>query len=258
MDEQNNSGYRNDGSFGDSGNDSWQNAPNGNNYGSNQGYSGNPNNQPYYDPNNYQYNNGWGGNPYQNYPNQWDVQPNQKNGYGFSVAALVISLVNLLVFRSLLTFIALPLCIVFTVVAFKKNGQGKAMAVISLVISFISALIFGLLIAVFVKAYPEFKYYAQNKDEIIQEYRETGKIPEYFKKYDSPEYDDFWKASGYGSFRAFFDDFIDGNYERWDSNPFYGDFDDDYDDKYGDDHDDDTDEEYDEGYDDDGEELVIL
>lgn len=248
MDEQNNFGSGNNGSFGSSTNASWQNSPNnGNNYGNGNGYGNNPNGQPYNDPNNYgQYNNGYGGNPYQQYPNQWDVQPNQKTGYGFAVASLVISLVNLFIFGTLLSFIALPLCILFTIIAFKKKGQGKGMAVAGLIISIISSLILVFCIYFFADVFKDMSYFVENEKQIIEEYHETGKVPDRFKKYGKPAYDKFWEVSGYDSFEKFFDEFIDeadGEYDEYD---------------YDDDDDDDYDDDYDEEYDDDGEELVIL
>lgn len=159
-----------------------------NNYGYQNGYNGGY-------PQNYQpvYNNGYGA-----------VRQNTAKNSGLAIASFIIAVVNLVVFRTLLSVIAVPLSIVFAIISLAKKRTGTGFAIAGIVISVISAVIIGSAIAVFVRLYPDAKYFVQNEETIVQEYMENGTIPEYYEKYNAPKYNKYWKAMGCKDFNEFF------------------------------------------------------
>ena len=250
MDEQNKFGFSNEGSFGDSGTDKWEETPH------------NPYNVPhksadYADENDLQSGQPiseikeHGNYPDQFYPDKWETQPDEENGYGFAILAFVTALINLLLLKSLLTIISLPLCIIFTVIVFRTKGQGKILAVLSIIISAVSAIICTLFAYILINAVPDFKYFIKNDNEIVSNYLENGTIPGRFSKYKNSKYDKYWEINGYDDFEDFFDDFVRHKYPEHNDDFDYDENDDseDSDDPYFDD---------DDEIDDDGEDLVIL
>lgn len=128
---------------------------------------------------------------------------------GLATASFIISLVNLIFFAFTLSFILSPISIILGVVSLVKRQGGKAFAVLGIVISSVSIVIFGIVMSVFVKVYPDMEYFIRNDTAIISEFEESGEIPEQFDKYRSPEYDKYWKKSGLKNFDEFFAFFID-------------------------------------------------
>ena len=55
----------------------------------------------------------------------------QKKRIGFALAALLISGINFLVFSSFLSFIAVPLALIFAIISLAKHHGGKPMAIIA-------------------------------------------------------------------------------------------------------------------------------
>lgn len=181
----------------------------------NNGYNGGNdyNNGGY---NNYNDQNGYGSNrtPYYpdgpfrgDYRDQNDMMPERK-GAGLAIASFVISLVNLILCCTSLTFIAAPLCIIFSIVSLVKKCKGTAFAVIGLIVSVISLAIFAYYGIIVYKVTPDFMYFTANSNSIIADYDRDGTIPERFEKYRDPKYDKYWKRSGYKSFDDFFEAFI--------------------------------------------------
>jgi len=262
MDEHNNSGYDNKGTF-RNGSEDWsenkqqeysnqynheQHDPyeKSGNYGnqpnSNNMYNGYPNgNMPNYGYN--QYNGG--------YPDRWNVQPDEKTGNGFAVASFAIALLNMLFFKSLFSIITVPVCIILGILCFAKHGRGKGFAVAGMIISVISACICAFYIAFIVQIYPDIKYFMENDTQIVTEFVEEGTIPDRYKKYLDPKFDKYWKSAGFDSFNEIFGKFIEGYLgqptESRKTQPYtdyYEDETEEYEDDYGFDHD--------------GEELVVL
>lgn len=181
-----------------------------NNYNNNQYNNGNQ-----YDNGN-QYNNGYNGNNpftgnYNGYPqnNMYgdNGMPEQK-GSGFAVAAFVISLVNLILCCTCLSVVTVPLCLIFALITLIGKRRGKGFAIAAIVISVISAIFFVYYGYIVYKVTPDFIYFAENQNQIIEEYDRDGSIPERFEKYRDPKYDKYWDRMGYDSFDEFFDKMI--------------------------------------------------
>ena len=132
-----------------------------------------------------------------------------KKSIGPALAALLVSIANFFIFGSFFTFISLPAVIILTVVVYKKDLGGKPMAIIAIVISIISALIFAFYVAICVKLAPDIKYFAKNGREIVYNYDEYGEIPERYEKYKDSKYDALWKHMGFDDFEDFFSSVVD-------------------------------------------------
>ena len=72
-----------------------------------------------------------------------------------------------------------------------------------------SALFFAYYGYLVYKVAPDFVYFAENQNQIIEEYDRDGSIPERFEKYRDPKYDKYWDRMGYKSFDEFFDKLIE-------------------------------------------------
>ncbi len=137
---------------------------------------------------------------------------NQQNGtkskIGFAVTSLVLGIVSLLLCCCGLSLIAAPLSIIFGIIAIikKHNGLGFAIAGISVSVVMLIAT------TLFLIAYGEYIYdyfrFVGNSYEIIEEYQETGELPDYLEKYNGEEYEYFWNSGGYDDFDDFLDEFI--------------------------------------------------
>lgn len=142
-------------------------------------------------------------NIYGGYTNGQVVPDSQRTG--LAIAAFCISLINFIVFRSVLSFIAVPVSLIMAIVSLKKRRGGKPFSIIAIVVSSLSTILFAFYVMIMVKIYPDMKYLTDNFTSITSEYKESGAIPEYYDKYRAPEYDDYWKQLGVNSFDEFFE-----------------------------------------------------
>jgi hypothetical protein len=201
----NNGGYNNGGYN----NNGYGSGYNNNGYGSN-GYNSNGYNNNGYGSSGYNnggYNNG------QNFGYNSDYEPEQRGGAGLAIASFVLSLVNLLLCCTLLSIITVPLCLIFSIISLVKKRKGTAFAIIGLIIALISGALFayrGVMVYRFFSdgVWSDFVYFAENEEQIIEDYERDGTIPDRYDKYRSPKYDKIWKDSGFEDFDDFFDQFI--------------------------------------------------
>lgn len=142
--------------------------------------------------------------PYNNF--QPIQQP--KKPVGFAVTSFVLSLANILL-CCCMTYILAPLSIIFGSVSIATKRGGKGLAVAGIVIS--SLTIIAMLVSniVFKDVNDDFVTFAQNYQYYIDEYDETGEVPEEFQKYGDPKYDRFWHAMGFSGFDEFYGMFIE-------------------------------------------------
>lgn len=189
-----------------------------------------------------QYNNPYDYNQY-NTPFQQPQKP-----MWASITSFVLSLVNI-IFCCCGTYVFAPLSIIFGIVSLAKKWAGKGLAIagviissITLVITIASSIVMN---TVFKEPYEDMMKFVINADKYVQEYQETGDVPEDFQKYCDPEYDGWWKSMGYDSFEDFYDDYMEGfmsgyqssggnRYNNYDDD-YYDDDDDDYNDRFFDD-----------------------
>lgn len=145
--------------------------------------------------------------------NQYGQPQPQKKPLWASVTCFVLSLVNI-VLCCCTTYLFAPVSIVFGIVSLVKKWAGKGFAVAGIIISslslvamIVSSVLFN---TAFREPYEDMMRFAMSPDQYIEEYQETGEVPDDFKKYCDPEYDSWWKFMGYDSFDAFFDDYMKG------------------------------------------------
>lgn len=128
---------------------------------------------------------------------------------GLAIASFVISIINFIFCAFSCSFILSPVAIILGIVSLVKKQGGKPFAIIGIVISVISLIVFGWFTSIFMKIYPDMEYFIKNDTAIISEFEETGEIPEQFEKYRSPEYDSYWAAMQCDDFDEFFEIFIE-------------------------------------------------
>ena len=109
------------------------------------------------------------GNQYGMMPPPAPVQEKGK-GVGFAVAAFIIALVNLVFCGGVFSIIAVPLSLVFAIVSLASHRRGKAFAIISIVVSVLSSVVFGFYVMFYVKIMPDIVYFSNHYQEIIDEY----------------------------------------------------------------------------------------
>ena len=143
--------------------------------------------------------------------NQYN-QP-QKKPIWTAVTSFVLSLVNI-VLCCCTTYVFAPLSIVFGMVSLAKKWAGKGLSIAGIIISSVSLvmmIILSVLInTTFREPYQDMMKFTKSPDRYIEEYQETGEVPEDFSKYCDTEYDNWWKFMGYDSFEDFFDDYVHG------------------------------------------------
>ncbi len=101
------------------------------------------------------------------------------------------------------------LAFVSGIISLVSHRDGKGFAITGIIISafMILPLIFSL-ICVNTPYYKDMIKFTLNAQEYIDEYEETGEVPEDFEKYNDPKYDWLWQSMGMNSFSDFYGQFI--------------------------------------------------
>lgn len=158
---------------------------------------------------------------YQNEYNQYGQQPIiEKKSKAFSVMSMVFGIICVVCcvcvgFSLILALLALMFGILSVVG--KKGGKGMAISgiilgAVGLIIQIIILVRMWVLIPYFGDIYSDIQYFVENDNEIIEEFEESGELPDRFDKYEEGELGEFFDET-YGGFDVFFDDFIDGYLE---------------------------------------------
>ncbi len=134
---------------------------------------------------------------------------------GLATASFIISLLNLIFCACMGSFITAPVSIILGAVSLATHRGGKVFAILGIVISVISAVLFGLFFYVCMKISPDLMYFQENSTEIISEYEADGTIPEQFEKYRSSDYDKYWNAMGCNDFDGFFKVWVEAYKRRY-------------------------------------------
>ncbi|MBR6791849.1 MAG: DUF4190 domain-containing protein [Ruminococcus sp.] len=132
---------------------------------------------------------------------------------GFAVASLVLGILSVLCCCCGMTVILAPLSIIFGIIALVKRHGGKPMAIVGVVLSTL-AIIATIALSIFIneKLGPyidDYMKFIQNAPQVIEEYNETGELPDYLEKYRGEEYKEFWQEGGFDDFDDFFSQFVD-------------------------------------------------
>ena len=163
----------------------------------------------------YQYNN--------NFQEYNMMQKPPKKSIALALTGFIISLTTMLmccctlfpavsVFLFIVSLFAMIMCIVS--LCTKKGGKGFAIA--GILISAMMCVVYLLSFTVFKGVNDDMVAFSRNPQKYIDDYHETGEIPEEFSEYTDPKYDAFWKASGYDGFEEFYKQFI----EQYDTQGF--------------------------------------
>jgi len=127
----------------------------------------------------------------------------------------VIPAVGMFLFA--VSFAALLLCILS--LCLKKGGT--AFAVVGAVISLMMCVVYLLSFTVFKGINEDVLTFSQDPQKYINDYHETGEIPEEFSEYSDPKYDWVWKSMDLESFEDFYKEFIE-QYDQQYSSYSYG------------------------------------
>lgn len=150
----------------------------------------------------------YGGNnipPYYNSNRQPMMQPPVRKKTGLAVGAFCAALANFLAFRSILSFICVPIAMIMAIVSLKKHYDAKGLSIAAIIISLLSTVVFAVYVVIGIKLYPEIEYFSENKKAIITEYEKTGTAPEHYDKFRGNEYNFIWSNLGVDDFDDFFD-----------------------------------------------------
>lgn len=179
--------------------------------------------------------NDYGQNPYNNpyYNNQQPKKP-----IWAAVVSFVLGIVNI-VFCCCMTYVLAPISLIFGIVSLAKKWAGKGLAVAGVIISSVTLVITIAFSVILKEPYEDMMKFVMNADKYVEEYQETGDVPDDFKKYCDPKYEGWLKSMGYDSFEDFYDDYMEGfisNYKGYGgtyNNDYNNSYDNDYNDSYG-------------------------
>lgn len=160
--------------------------------------------------NNY-YSNETNNNDYNNvYYNDEELNQNDHKSRGLAITSLVLGIVSMVLCCCGLGVIAAPLSIIFAIIALvSKKCGGKGMAAAGLIMSIITIIFTIYCYLAFGEYVKDYFRFCTEYPSIIEEYEETGELPDYLEKYRGEEFEDFFEASGYGDFDGFFEAIID-------------------------------------------------
>ncbi len=123
---------------------------------------------------------------------------------GLAIAAFVLSLVNCFCCCCYGSPILATLSIIFAIVSLAKNRGGKPFAIIGLVLSTLGMLVFAGTFYSYGDLLIDMMKVSFDPNPYIEEYKETGEIPEEFEKYNESPYKEFFEYSQYGSFENYY------------------------------------------------------
>lgn len=162
--------------------------------------------------NNYN-NNNYGGyqsnDQYGGYDSNYDMPHDERRGPGFAIASFVLALVNIIPCCTCLSIVTVPLCLIFSIISLVQKRKGKGFAITGIVLSVLAGILFAYYGFIIYKVMPDYMYFIENQQQIVEDYDRDGTIPERYEKYRDPKYDKYWKKDGYDSFDEFFDKFIE-------------------------------------------------
>lgn len=135
------------------------------------------------------------------------VEP-KKGKTGLAVASLVLGIIGLVCCCCGLGYIAAPIALILGIISLVKGFGGKGMAIAGVILSAITAIVlifFTISCAEYIKVY--FKFVSE-ANEVIQEFEETGELPDYLDQFNGEEYKEFWNEAGFEDFSDYFSQVI--------------------------------------------------
>lgn len=133
--------------------------------------------------------------------------PNPKSGRtGFAITALVMGILSLLLCCCYgLGVVFAVIGLIFGIISLATKRGGKGMAITGVILSVITVVAVSIVVAVAMPHVKAIVRFSGEADKVIEQYNETGELPDYLEVYRGEEYDEFWESSGYKSFDGFFE-----------------------------------------------------
>lgn len=114
----------------------------------------------------------------------YDNGNGNNNKKGLAVAALILGILSLvLICTFCIPFLTAPIAIILAIISLVKKQAGKGMAIAGLIISAISLIIVGIMAGVFMPYTDDIMEWSENREEIVEEYRENGTIPDNIQEF---------------------------------------------------------------------------
>lgn len=199
----NNNGYNN-GNYNNAGYNNG-NYNNGGGYNNNGNYNGNGYNNGNYNNNDVYYDIGDG-----SYDPNYRGYDDPKSGKtGLAVASLILGIIGFICCCCGFGYVLAPLSIILGIISLATHRGGKGFAVTGIILSAITIIILVIFALVYGPIARDYIRFVSEADKVIEEYAETGELPDYLDKYNDPKYKDFWESNGYKNFNDFLDDLID-------------------------------------------------
>ena len=127
---------------------------------------------------------------------------------GMSIVALVFGILSIVV-CGCGAFIFAPISIILSIIALATHRGAKPAAIIGMILSILSILIIVVIGVVYKEPMEDLIKFSSNAEQYVEMYKATGEVPDEFKKYEDPKYDEIWKGSNMNSFEEFYADLID-------------------------------------------------
>ena len=147
--------------------------------------------------------------------NYYRIPEKQPKKLGFALCSFIFSLLPILlcccnVYPAVTVFLLLVsvLSLVLGIISLASHRDGKGFAITGIIIS--AFMIVSLLFSLIFLSGPlkDMMKFSENPQEYIDEYEETGEVPEEFEKYNDPKYDWIWHSMGMNSFSDFYGQYL--------------------------------------------------
>jgi hypothetical protein len=138
------------------------------------------------------------------YYSQGIMEQPQNSGKGMAIAALVLGILGLALFCVCGSFVLGTIGIILGIVVLVSKRNGRGMAIAGIITGLLGIILSVVMLVSFKDDIDNFMYLAQNADQIIEEYEEEGKIPDFILEYEEKYGKDVFDAE------QFMDQFIEG------------------------------------------------
>ncbi|SEK36181.1 hypothetical protein SAMN02910353_00557 [Ruminococcus sp. YRD2003] len=152
--------------------------------------------------------------------NYYRMPEKQPKRLAFALCSFIFSLLPILlccfnVYPAVTVFLLLVsvLALVLGIISLASHRDGKGFAIAGIIVS--ALMIVSLLFSLIFLSEPlkDMMKFSENAQEYIDDYEETGEVPEEFEKYGASKYDWVWHSMGMNSFSDFYGQFI-GQYKE--------------------------------------------
>lgn len=173
---------------------------------------------------------------------QMHQKPNAKKG-GFAIASFVLGLCSLLLVCCCgISVITVILSVIFGIIALATGRAYKGLSISGLILSGLTiiltiwiVLMNMILLENMVQISEDYLYICENAEEIFEEYKDTGELPEFMEKYDEGEYKEWFDRYGsdiYDIMDVLLEQYEMGTFDEFMSESYDYDYDYDYDTDY--------------------------